>query len=186
LSFIWPTTILCTVAYIDSWYTDQAFDTTLLLLLDKRLIMKTKLPAILKYNPMFVKDIERLPNTGASRLIRFLISNWSNGLIIFEKKFIKRKKNINIYLNKKKSCAHNTKNTKETKNTALRLRFAFALQVSVARRYITLRINNVKNYNLLMKTRVVNKRTNLGNMYLENTNINSAIIANANVTWFIK
>ena len=87
-----------------------------------------------------------------------------------------------IYLNKKKSCAHNTKNTKETKNTALRLRFAFALQVSVARRYITLRINNVKNYNLLMKTRVVNKRTNLGNMYLENTNINSAIIANANVT----
>jgi hypothetical protein len=32
----------------------------------------------------------------------------------------------------------------------------------------------------------VNKRTNLGNMYLENTNINSAIIANANVTWFMK
>jgi hypothetical protein len=41
---------------------------------------------------------------------------------------------------------------------------------------------DVINYNLLMKTRVVNKRTNLGNMYLENTNINSAIIANANVT----
>ena len=41
---------------------------------------------------------------------------------------------------------------------------------------------DVNYYNLLMKTRVVNKRTNLGNMYLENTNINSAIIANANVT----
>jgi hypothetical protein len=62
----------------------------------------------------------------------------------------------------------------------------FALRVSAARRYITLRRNNVRNYNLLIKTRVVNKRTNLGNMYLENTNINSAIIANANVTWFIK
>jgi len=37
-----------------------------------------------------------------------------------------------------------------------------------------------------MKTRVVNKRTNLGKMYLENTNIKAAIIANANVTWFIK
>jgi len=54
--------------------------------------MKTKPPAIVKYNPMFVKDNERLPNTGASRLIRFLISNWSNGLIIFEKKFMKIKK----------------------------------------------------------------------------------------------
>ena len=32
----------------------------------------------------------------------------------------------------------------------------------------------------------MNKRTNLGNMYLENTYINMAIIANANVTWFMK
>ena len=84
--------------------------------------MKTKPPAIVKYNPMFVKDNERLPNTGASRLIRFLISNWSNGLIIFEKKFIKRKKNINIYLNKK-SRAHKTKDTKGTKDTALFIPF---------------------------------------------------------------
>lgn len=37
-----------------------------------------------------------------------------------------------------------------------------------------------------MKTRVVNKRTNLGNMYLLNTYIKPAIIANANVTWFMK
>ena len=76
--------------------------------------MKTKPPAIVKYNPMFVKDIERLPNTGASRLIRFLISNWSNGLIIFEKKLIKIVyKNVNIYLNKE-SSAHKTKGTKDT------------------------------------------------------------------------
>ena len=63
--------------------------------------MKTKKPAIVKYNPMFVKEIERFPNTGASRLIRFLISNWSNGLIIFEKIFIKRKKKC-LYLLKKR------------------------------------------------------------------------------------
>jgi len=72
-------------------------DITLLLLLDKRLIMKTKDPAIPRYKPMFVRDRDRLPRTGASRLIRFLISNWSNGLIIFEKLFIKRKKNVYIY-----------------------------------------------------------------------------------------
>ena len=98
--------------------------------------MKTKPPAIVKYNPMFVKDIERLPNTGASRLIRFLISNWSNGLIIFEKKFIKRKKNVNIYLNKE-SSAHKTKGTKGTKDTKDTALF-FPLQVSAARRYMTL------------------------------------------------
>lgn len=89
MSFIWLTTILCTVAYIDSWYTDQTFDVTLLLLLDTRLILNTKYPAIVKYKPMFVKERERSPSTGASKLIKFLISNWSNGLIIFEKKFIK-------------------------------------------------------------------------------------------------
>ena len=50
----------------------------------------------------------------------------------------------------------------------------------------TLHKNNVISYNLLIKTRVVNKRTNLGNMYLKNTNIKNAIFANANVTLFIK
>ena len=38
-------------------------------------ITKTKYPPIVKYNPIFVKDRERLPNIGASKLIRFLISN---------------------------------------------------------------------------------------------------------------
>jgi len=37
-------------------------------------------------------------------------------------------------------------------------------------------------YNLLMKRRVVNKRTNLGKIYFEKTYINETIIANANTT----
>lgn len=37
---------------------------------------------MLKYNPMFVIDICILPKTGASKLNKFLISNWSNGLEI--------------------------------------------------------------------------------------------------------
>lgn len=89
---------------------------------------------------------------------------------------MKIKKNVNIYLNKE-SRAHNTK---DTKGTALFI--LFVSQCCEKKHDITLIINNVRNYNLLIKTRVVNKRTNLGNMYLENTNINSAIIANANVT----
>jgi len=41
-------------------------------------------------------------------------------------------------------------------------------------------------YNLLIKRRVVNKRTNLGNIYFEKTYINKTMIVNANTTWFIK
>ena len=32
---------------------------------------------------MLVNDICRLPNTGASKLSKFLISNWSRGLVMF-------------------------------------------------------------------------------------------------------
>lgn len=49
----------------------------------------TKYPAIVKYKPMFVRDNDRLPNIGASMLNKFLISNWSSGLIMFVKLFIK-------------------------------------------------------------------------------------------------
>jgi hypothetical protein len=48
---------------------------------------------------------------------------------------------------------------------------------------------NVKfsvNYNLVMYKRVVNKETNLGNMYFENTYNNINIHANTNVTWLMK
>ncbi len=37
---------------------------------------------IVKYNPIFVKDICKLANIGASKLNKFLISNWSKGLEI--------------------------------------------------------------------------------------------------------
>ncbi len=41
-------------------------------------------------------------------------------------------------------------------------------------------------YNLLIKILVINKRTNLGNINLENTYIIITINIKANVTWFIK
>ena len=74
--------MLCTVAYTDSWHIDQEFDIILLLLVDIIFSIKTKYPPIVKYKPMFVKDKDRLPNMGASKLSKFLISNWSNGLAI--------------------------------------------------------------------------------------------------------
>lgn len=40
--FIWFVTILCTVAYIDSWPIDHVLDISLLLLLDIKLTVKTK------------------------------------------------------------------------------------------------------------------------------------------------
>jgi hypothetical protein len=41
-------------------------------------------------------------------------------------------------------------------------------------------------YNLLINIRVINKRTNLGKMYFENTYINTTSNAKAKVTWFTK
>ena len=35
---------------------------------------------------MLVKDICKLPNIGASKLNKFLISNWSKGLVLLYKK----------------------------------------------------------------------------------------------------
>jgi len=82
LLLICPTTIPCTVAYIDSPGKDHPFETTLDALLDKRNSINTKKPPIVKYKPIFVKDIEKLPKTGAFKEIKFLISNWSKGLKI--------------------------------------------------------------------------------------------------------
>ena len=44
----------------------------------------------------------------------------------------------------------------------------------------------INNYNLLIKTRVKNKRTNLGKIYFENRYIITIINIKAKVTWFIK
>ena len=41
-------------------------------------------------------------------------------------------------------------------------------------------------YNLLINTRDVNRRTNLGKIYFEKTYIITTRSINANVTWFIK
>lgn len=79
---ICPTTIPCTVAYIDSPGKDHPFEITLDALLDSKNIIKTRNPPIVKYNPIFVKEIEKFPNTGAFKDIKFLISNWSKGLKI--------------------------------------------------------------------------------------------------------
>jgi len=73
--FICPTTMLCTVAYTVSWLIDQAFETTLLLLVASKFRINTRYPPIVKYNPMFVNDKDRLPNIGASKLSKFLTSN---------------------------------------------------------------------------------------------------------------
>jgi hypothetical protein len=73
--------MLCTVAYTDSWHKLQEFEIILLLLVDIRFRTKTKYPPIVKYKPIFVSDKDKLPNIGASMLNRFLISNWSNGLV---------------------------------------------------------------------------------------------------------
>ena len=82
MGFIWPVTMLCTVAYIDSWYIDHALGIILFLLLEIRANIKIIYPPIIKYIPIFVKDIDKLPNMGASMLNKFLISNWSKGLNI--------------------------------------------------------------------------------------------------------
>jgi len=51
--------------------------------------------------------------------------------------------------------------------------------------YIKLYLN-LFSYNLLINTRLINKRTNLGNIYLDKRYIISTIYTNANVTSFIK
>lgn len=66
-----------------SWHTDQEFEIILSLFVARILDINTKYPAMVKYKPMFVRDRDKLPNIGASKLIRFLISNWSKGLNIF-------------------------------------------------------------------------------------------------------
>ena len=83
--FIWLTTILCTVAYKDSWPIDQLFEITFEKLLAIIIKEKAKKALIVKYNPMLVREMCIFPKRGASKLIKFLISNWSKGLIINDK-----------------------------------------------------------------------------------------------------
>ena len=61
---------------------------------------------------MFVRDKDKLPKIGASRLNKFLISNWSNGLAVFTKNFITKKKRLGKYLFKN----YNLKDEKKHRN----------------------------------------------------------------------
>ena len=74
-SLIWFTTILCTVAYIVSKAIDHEFDIILFQFVDIILTINTRQADIIKYRAIFVIDIDILPKIGASKLIRFLISN---------------------------------------------------------------------------------------------------------------
>jgi len=47
-------------------------------------------------------------------------------------------------------------------------------------------IKHTNNYNLLIYIRVINNRTNLGNMYFENTYIITISKTKAKLTWLIK
>jgi hypothetical protein len=67
---------------------DQELGTSFSLLFPTRLNINTKYPPKVKYKPMFVKDRDMFPNKGAFKLIKSLISNWSNGLIMFNNVFI--------------------------------------------------------------------------------------------------
>lgn len=82
VAFIWLVTILCIVAYNDSWLIDQLLLTTLLKLVANIFNVNIKKKPKVKYNPMFVNDKCKLPNKGAFKLNKSLISNWSKGLWI--------------------------------------------------------------------------------------------------------
>jgi hypothetical protein len=58
-----------------SWLIDQLFDTTLLWLVAIKFKINTKYAPIVKYKPMLVKEMDKLPSIGASKLNKFLISN---------------------------------------------------------------------------------------------------------------
>lgn len=88
LVFIWFTTILCIVAYMDSWLMDHLLLIILLLLVAKTFRDNIKKIPIVRYKPMLVKDICILAKIGASILSKFLISNWSKGLVVSVRKWL--------------------------------------------------------------------------------------------------
>ena len=60
---------------MDSWPIDQELDTIFPLFVATRLNTNTKYPPSVRYNPMLVKDKDKLPSIGAFKLIKSLISN---------------------------------------------------------------------------------------------------------------
>jgi len=72
---------------------------------------------------------------------------------------------------------------KDLKNSRLLVKASYASHwVSFATQPILF----CKNYNLLIKIRLKNKRTNLGNIYLDKMYIITTNIIKAKITWLIK
>jgi len=73
--------MLKTVVYITSIDIDQLLGVTILLFVAKIYNINIIIVVIIKYKPMFVNDICILLNKSAFMLTKFLIVNWSNGLL---------------------------------------------------------------------------------------------------------
>lgn len=80
-AFICPITILYTVAYIVSNDKDQLFGVSLSLLLAKVKYPIINVTDIVKKSAMFVKEIDIFPNASMFKLSKFLMVNWSKGLL---------------------------------------------------------------------------------------------------------
>lgn len=74
--------MLRTVAYKVSLVNDHLLGVIFEALFAKTLTQKAKKAAIVIYNPILVIDKFMLSKSGVSMLNKFLISNWSRGLII--------------------------------------------------------------------------------------------------------
>jgi len=80
LEFIWFVTMLCIVAYRDSWLIDQRLLTTLLKLVAKIFKVNAVKVPIIKYSPILVRERFKLASIGAFKLNIEFISNCSRGL----------------------------------------------------------------------------------------------------------
>lgn len=73
------------VAYSVSLVKDHLLGVIINMLLAKILTEKAKKAAIVIYNPILVIDKFILSKSGVSILNKFLISNWSRGLLMLQK-----------------------------------------------------------------------------------------------------
>ena len=81
-AFIWFLTILYIVSYKVSWLIDHVFAVIDSLFFVELFNNNINEVVINRYTDILVRDICKFPKTGASKLIKFLTSNWSNGEMI--------------------------------------------------------------------------------------------------------
>jgi len=84
------------VAYKVSLVKDHLLGVIFEILLAKTLTQKAKKAAIIIYSPMLVIDKFILSKSGVSILNKFLISNWSRGLIIVKSSIVLYSKLLKI------------------------------------------------------------------------------------------